>query len=190
MMLIAGNLRIVHVSTHVSLKQACESVKKERILKVIKLANDACRKLGIKSPRVGVAALNPHASDGGLFGSEEQEQIIPAIEAAKSSGIRAEGPEPADTLFSKAKGGSYDVVVAMYHDQGHIPFKLLTFTWDKDKNKWDSVSGVNITLGLPIIRTSVDHGTAFDIAGKGTASPQSLIQAIEYAARMAAIETP
>lgn len=190
MMLVAGNLRIVHLSTHVSLSQACESVKKGRILKVIQLANDACRKLGIQSPRVGVAALNPHASDGGLFGSEEKKQIIPAIEAAKSSGIRAQGPVPADTLFSKAKAGLYDVVIAMYHDQGHIPFKLLGFTWDKDKNKWSSISGVNITLGLPIIRTSVDHGTAFDIAGKGTASPKSLIQAIEYAEKMTARKTP
>jgi len=189
MMLVAGNLRIVHVSTHVSLIQACESVKKERILKVIKLANDACTNLGIKSPRVAVAALNPHASDGGLFGSEEERQISPAIEAAKSSGIHAEGPEPADTLFSKAKAGLYDVVIAMYHDQGHIPLKLLGFSWDKENNKWLSVSGVNITLGLPIIRTSVDHGTAFDIAGKGTASPKSLIQAIQYAAKMAEAKT-
>jgi 4-hydroxythreonine-4-phosphate dehydrogenase len=189
MMLIAENLRIVHVSTHVSLKQACQSVKKERILKVIQLANDACRKLGIQSPRIGVAALNPHASDGGLFGAEEQQEITPAIEAAKSSGIYADGPLPADTLFAKAKAGLYDVVIAMYHDQGHIPLKLLGFSWDKENNKWLSVSGVNITLGLPIIRTSVDHGTAFDIAGKGTASPESLIQAIEYAARMASTPT-
>ena len=189
MMLIAENLRIVHISTHVSLMQACKSVKRERILKVIQLADDACKKLGIKSPKVGVAALNPHASDGGLFGTEEQQEIIPAIEAAKSSEICAEGPLPADTLFAKAKAGVYDVVVAMYHDQGHIPLKLLGFSWDKEESKWLSVTGVNITLGLPIIRTSVDHGTAFDIAGKGTASPKSLIQAIEYAAKMASTPT-
>jgi 4-hydroxythreonine-4-phosphate dehydrogenase len=189
MMLIADQLRIVHVSTHVSLKKACQSVKKERILKVIQLANDACNKLGIEFPRVGVAALNPHASDGGLFGTEEQQEIIPAVEAAQSLGIRADGPLPADTLFAKAKAGLYDVVIAMYHDQGHIPLKLLGFSWDKENNKWLSVSGVNITLGLPIIRTSVDHGTAFDIAGQGTASPESLIQAIEYAAGIASTPT-
>jgi len=186
MMLVEDDLRVVHVSTHVSLRQACDLVKRERVLKVIQLAADACRRLGIESPRVGVAGLNPHASDGGLFGWEEEMEIIPAIGAAKSLGIRADGPVPPDTLFSKARGGCYDVVVAMYHDQGHIPSKLLTFTWNRRKNTWDSVRGVNITLGLPIIRTSVDHGTAFDRAGKGTASADSLIAAIRYAAKMAA----
>jgi len=186
MMLIDGNLRIVHVTTHVSLRQACDLVKKDRILRVIGLADDACKKLGIESPKIGVAALNPHASDGGLFGTEEENEIIPAIEAAKFCGIVAEGPVPSDTLFSKLRGGLFDVAIAMYHDQGHIPVKLLGFIWNKKDNKWDSVRGINITLGLPIIRTSVDHGTAFDRAGKGTATPESLINAIEYAARMAA----
>jgi 4-hydroxythreonine-4-phosphate dehydrogenase len=186
MMLIAENLRVVHVSTHVSLRQACDLVKKDRILKVIKLGDEACRKLGIEAPKVAVAGLNPHSSEGGLFGSEEKDEIAPAIEAAKSLGIDADGPAPADTLFSKARGGWYDLVVAMYHDQGHIPLKLLGFTWNQREKKWDSVSGVNITLGLAIIRTSVDHGTAFDQAGKGTAIAESLIHAIESAARMAA----
>ena len=186
MMLIDGNLRVVHVTTHVSLRQACDLVKKDRILRVIGLADDACKELGIESPRIGVAALNPHASDGGLFGAEEENEIIPAIEVAKSSGILAEGPVPSDTLFSKLRGGLFDVAIAMYHDQGHIPVKLLGFIWNEKHNKWDSVRGINITLGLPIIRTSVDHGTAFDRAGKGTATPESLINAIEYAARMAA----
>ena len=186
MMLIDGNLRVVHVTTHVSLRQACDLVKKDRILRAIGLADDACKKLGIESPRIGVAALNPHASDGGLFGAEEENEIIPAIEVAKSSGILAEGPVPSDTLFSKLRGGLFDVAIAMYHDQGHIPVKLLGFIWNEKNNKWDSVRGINITLGLPIIRTSVDHGTAFDRAGKGTATPESLINAIEYAARMAA----
>jgi 4-hydroxythreonine-4-phosphate dehydrogenase len=185
MMLVAENLRVVHVSTHVSLRQACDLVKKDRILKVIKLGDEACRKLGIEAPKVAVAGLNPHSSEGGLFGSEEKDEIAPAIEAAKSLGIDADGPAPADTLFSKARGGWYDLVVAMYHDQGHIPLKLLGFTWNQREKKWDSVSGVNITLGLAIIRTSVDHGTAFDQAGKGTAIAESLIHAIEFAARMA-----
>ncbi|MHC4214392.1 MAG: 4-hydroxythreonine-4-phosphate dehydrogenase PdxA [Planctomycetota bacterium] len=185
MMLAAENIRVVHVSTHVSLRQACDLVKKDRILSVIRLAVQACRQLDIEQPRIGVAGLNPHSSDGGLFGSEEREEIIPAIQAAKAAGINADGPVPADTLFSKARGGWYDIVVAMYHDQGHIPLKLLGFIWNQAQKRWTSVSGINITLGLPIIRTSVDHGTAIDQAGKGTAIADSLIHAIEYAAKMA-----
>jgi 4-hydroxythreonine-4-phosphate dehydrogenase len=186
MMLVEQNLRVVHVSTHVSMRQACDLVRKDRILTVIKLAHDTCRSLGIESPLIGVAALNPHAGDGGLFGTEEHLHIIPAVEAATEAGIHAEGPFPADTLFAKAKAGAYDVVVAMYHDQGHIPLKMLGFNWNQKEKKWDAVRGINITLGLPIIRTSVDHGTAFDQAGKATASADSLLAAIEYAARMAA----
>mgnify|MGYP003801456277 FL=1 len=186
MMLADKNLRVVHVSTHVSLRQACDNVKKERVLAVIKLAFDAMRDFGIANPRIGVAGLNPHAGEGGLFGWEEEKEIIPAIEEARFMGINAEGPIPPDTLFSKAKGGQYDIVVAMYHDQGHIPLKVVGFNWDEKEKKWGSVSGVNITLGLPIIRTSVDHGTAFGKAGKGTASHESLLHAIEYAAKFAA----
>jgi 4-hydroxythreonine-4-phosphate dehydrogenase len=185
MMLAHENLRVVHVSTHVSLKEACERVKKDRVLKVIKLAWEACRKIGIADPRIGVAGLNPHAGESGLFGREEIEEIIPAIEAAKALKINADGPIPPDSLFSKAKGGLYDIVVAMYHDQGHIPLKVVGFNWNEEKQKWDSISGVNITLGLPIIRSSVDHGTAFGKAGKGTASELSLVHAIEYAVKMA-----
>lgn len=185
MMLAEGNLRVVHVSTHVSLRQACDLVKKERVLKMIRLADVACRKLGIDTPRVGVAGLNPHSGENGMFGWEEKDEIIPAIEEARREGISAEGPVPADTLFSKARGGMYDIVVAMYHDQGHIPLKLTGFRWNEDKGRWESVSGVNITLGLPIIRSSVDHGTAFDVAGKGIATEESLVNAIEYAARLA-----
>ena len=132
-----------------------------------------------------MAGLNPHAGDGGLFGEEEKLEIIPAIDEAKALGFNVEGPIPADTLFSKAKGGKYDGCVAMYHDQGHIPFKLAGFIWDGEKNRMESVQGVNITLGLPIIRCSVDHGTAFDIAGKGIASPDAMLQAIKYAVKMA-----
>ena len=186
MMLAAQNLRVVHVSTHISLRQACDAVRRERVLKVIELADDACRRLGIERPKIGVAGLNPHASDGGLFGDEEREQIIPAIEAAREKGIDADGPHPPDTFFAKAMSGVYDICVAMYHDQGHIPVKIRGFRFDAATNAWTSVNGINVSLGLPIIRTSVDHGTAFDQAGKGTASDASLLDAIEYAAKLAA----
>jgi len=185
MMLAEGKLRVVHVSTHVSLRQACDNVKKERVYAVIKLAYNAMRDFGIENPRIGVAGLNPHASDGGLFGCEEVNEIVPAIEKARGEGIIVEGPVPPDTLFSKALGGQYDIVVAMYHDQGHIPLKIVGFTWNEIEKKWNSVSGVNITLGLPIIRTSVDHGTAFGKAGKGTATEESLVNAIDYAIKFA-----
>lgn len=181
MMLAHDKMRIVHVSTHVSLREACDRVKKERVLEVIRIADQACREMGIEKPRVGVAGLNPHNGEGGLFGREEIDEIIPAIEEACKLGIDAVGPVPPDTIYSKARGGWYDVVVAMYHDQGHIPLKLLGFVYDPDKGAWQAVSGVNITLGLPIIRVSVDHGTAFDQAGKGTASALSLTNSILYA---------
>lgn len=185
MMLADGNLRVVHVSTHVSLREACDRATKERVLDVIRIADKACKDLGIANPRVAVAGLNPHCGENGLFGREEIEQINPAVEAAKSEGINVEGSLPADTLFSKANGGMYDIVVAMYHDQGHIPLKLLGFVYDQEKGSWKAVQGVNITLGLPIIRASVDHGTAFDQAGHWTASEFSLENAIDYAIRLA-----
>ena len=185
MMLAHDNLRVVHVSTHVSLRKACDLVKRDRVLEVIKIADEACRNLGITHPRIGVAGLNPHSSENGLFGSEEVEEIIPAIQIAKDQGISVEGPIPPDTIFSKAKGGMYDIVVAMYHDQGHIPLKVVGFVYDQKSGKWEAVSGVNITLGLPIIRVSVDHGTAFDQAGKGTASELSLRNAIDYSVQLA-----
>jgi 4-phospho-D-threonate 3-dehydrogenase / 4-phospho-D-erythronate 3-dehydrogenase len=185
MMLAEGDLRVIHISTHVSLRKACDLVLKDRVLEVIELAHKACRELGISAPKIGVAGLNPHAGENGMFGTEEQEEIIPAVIEAVSKGINADGPIPADTIFSKAKGGIYDIVVAMYHDQGHIPLKLAGFEWNSDAGRWESVNGVNITLGLPIIRTSVDHGTAFDIAGLGIASEKSMITAIEYAVKMA-----
>lgn len=185
MMLVEDNLRVILVTTHVSLREACDLIKKKRVLEVIGLANDVCKKLGINSPKIGVAGLNPHASDGGLFGWEEKKEIIPAIKSALKLNINVEGPLPGDTIFSKAKGGYYDIVVAMYHDQGHIPIKLIGFNWDGKNKKWTSVRGVNITVGLPIIRVSVDHGTAFDQAGKGTASDESLLNAISFATLMA-----
>lgn len=184
MMLAHENLRVVHVSTHVSLREACDRVKKDRVLEVIRIADQACKELGIKEPKIGVAGLNPHSGEKGMFGREEIEEITPAIEAAKGEGIIVDGPVPPDTVFSKARGGWYDIVVAMYHDQGHIPLKVVGFVYNQAEQKWDAVAGVNITLGLPIIRASVDHGTAFDQAGKGVANELSLINAMDYAIRM------
>lgn len=185
MMLVHKNLRVVHVSTHVSLREACDRVKKERVLEVIKIADKACKEMGIEKPRIGVAGLNPHCGENGMFGREEIEEIKPAVQEARREGIQAEGPIPPDSVFSKARGGMYDIVVAMYHDQGHIPLKVVGFVYDEFAQKWAAVEGVNITLGLPIIRTSVDHGTAFDQAGKGTANELSLENAIDYAIRFA-----
>lgn len=185
MMLAHENLRVVHVSTHVSLREACDRVKKDRIIEVIRIANQACKDLGIETPKIGVAGLNPHSGENGLFGREEIDEIIPALEAAKAEGIQVDGPVPPDTIFSKARGGWYDIVVAMYHDQGHIPLKVVGFVYDQAVKKWEAVEGVNITLGLPIVRTSVDHGTAFDQAGTGEANELSLINAIDYSIKMA-----
>ena len=185
MMLAHENLRVVHVSTHVSLREACDRVKKDRVLEVIRIADQACKKLGIDQPKIGVAGLNPHSGENGMFGREEIEEITPAIEEAKGEGILADGPVPPDTVFSKARGGWYDIVVAMYHDQGHIPLKVVGFVYNHEEKKWDAVAGVNVTLGLPIIRASVDHGTAFDQAGTGLASELSLVNAMDYAIRMA-----
>jgi len=185
MMLLGGDLRVVHVSTHVSLRQAIERTKKPRILTVIRLANRALKALGIAEPKIAVAGLNPHAGEHGLFGDEEIKEIIPAIEEAKAEGIKADGPIAPDTVFGRTRGGLYDIVVCMYHDQGHIPLKTLGFTFDKATQKWTSVAGVNVTLGLPIIRASVDHGTAFGKAGKGTASHESMLDAIDVAVKLA-----
>lgn len=185
MMLAHHDLRVVHVSTHVSLREACDRVKKARVLEVIQIADKACRDMGIENPKVAVAGLNPHCGENGLFGTEEIEEIIPAIEAAKAEGINAVGPIPPDSVFSEALGGWYDIVVCMYHDQGHIPLKTVGFVYDREKQAWKAVEGVNVTLGLPIIRTSVDHGTGFALAGKGTSNELSLINAIDYSIRMA-----
>lgn len=187
MMLAHGELRVVHVSTHVSLREACDRVKKDRVLDVIRIADNACKALGIAHPKIGVAGLNPHCGENGLFGREEIEEIQPAIDAAIAEGICIPdaAPAPADTVFSKALGGWYDIVVVMYHDQGHIPLKVKGFVYDKSLKKWAAVEGVNITLGLPIIRASVDHGTGEGHAGSGTANELSLVNAIDYAIRMA-----
>ncbi len=184
MMLVHDSLRVVHVSTHLSLREACDRVTEERVARVIGLADEAVRRFGIRTPSIAVAGLNPHAGENGLFGREEIEQIAPAIRAARSGGMKIVGPLPPDTLFPRAAAGEYDCVVVMYHDQGHIPLKLLGFTYDKSAEGFTDVKGVNITLGLPIIRTSVDHGTAFDKAGTGVASETSIVQAIRYATQL------
>jgi 4-hydroxythreonine-4-phosphate dehydrogenase len=184
MLLVEDNLKVIHVSTHVSLRKACDLVKKERILEVIELLYNGLNSLGETNLKIGVAGLNPHAGDSGLFGTEDDLEILPAVEEAKLLGYDVEGPIPPDTLFAKAATGAYGGVVAMYHDQGHIPFKLAGFKWDPVKKQMESVKGVNITLGLPIIRTSVDHGTAFEIAGKGIASPDAMLLAIESAVHL------
>jgi 4-hydroxythreonine-4-phosphate dehydrogenase len=184
MLLVEQNMRVIHVSTHVSLREACDLVKKDRIVQVIELLHNGILQLGATNTKIGVAGLNPHAGDSGLFGTEDDGEIKPAVEEARKLGYDVDGPVPADTLFSKAATGYYGGVVAMYHDQGHIPFKLTGFHWNAEKQQMDSVKGVNITMGLPIIRTSVDHGTAFEIAGKGIASPDAMVLAIEAAVQL------
>lgn len=174
-MLVSDQLIVTHVSTHVSLREAIERAKQPRIRRIIELTWQAVARLK-ETPRVAVAGLNPHAGENGLFGREEIEEIRPAVEWARENGMAVDGPLPPDTLFFLAvRRGRYDAIVCMYHDQGHVPLKLLDFE-----------GGVNVALGLPIIRTSVDHGTAFDIAWKGVASTRSLVCALDLAARMAA----
>ena len=185
MLLADEHLRVIHVSTHVPLRVACDRVKKDRIIEVTELITDACKQFGIENPRIGIAGLNPHASDGGLFGWEEEKEITPAVKELQERGFNIDGPVPPDSLFAKARCGKYDGCVAMYHDQGHIPFKVVGFQWDKETGKMEAAKGVNITLGLPIIRVSVDHGTAFDVAGKGIASPDAMLLSIDYATKMA-----
>ena len=174
MMLAGERLRVALVTIHCALRDVPSLIDEGKIYKTIKITHRALTKdFGIENPRIAVAALNPHAGESGLFGSEEETIILPAINRARAEGLDATGPLPADTLYYRAVSGHFDVVVSMYHDQGLIPLKLIHF---KD--------GVNVTLGLPIIRTSVDHGTAYDIAGKGEADPSSLKSAIKIAAEM------
>ncbi len=184
MMLIHDKLRVSHVSTHVPLSRVPALVTPARLTRVIKLTVAALQTFGIARPRIGVAALNPHAGEGGLFGSEDSEVVAPTIAALHGEGIDVSGPFAGDTIFVRALAGAFDAVIAMYHDQGHIPIKLLGFKVDAATGKWTALTGVNVTLGLPFVRTSVDHGTAFDIAGKGIASEQSLIEAVEVAIEM------
>jgi len=176
MMLIGGPLRVILVTTHIAIKDVPSMIKRGNVLKTIFLAHDAMLRLGIKRPKIAVAGLNPHAGEKGIFGREELKEIIPAIGDAKRKGINTIGPLSPDTLFYKAYKGEYDIIVSMYHDQGLIPLKMMAFG-----------KAVNVTVGLPIIRTSVDHGTAYDIAGKGIADPSSLIEAIRLALKLVKI---
>ena len=182
MMLAHRKIRIAHLSTHCPLRVALRRVKRKRIVYVAQVLDDALRLLDRKQPRIGVAGLNPHAGEGGLFGREEMEEIAPAVSDLREMGVDAHGPESPDTIFGKLRGGYYDGVVAMYHDQGHIPGKLMCFRFDSRGQA--SVRGVNVTLGLPIIRTSVEHGTGYPIAGRGIADPSSMVDALLLAARM------
>ncbi len=173
MMMATDELRIVLVTVHQSLRTAIDAITTDRVLDVIRLTHRTLRRGGLPAPRIAVAGLNPHAGENGLFGREDVDIIAPAVRTAQGEGIRADGPWPADTVFMRARAGAFDAVVAQYHDQGLIPVKYLGIE-----------HGVNITLGLPFVRTSVDHGTAFDIAGRGTADPSSLLAALTHADRL------
>jgi 4-hydroxythreonine-4-phosphate dehydrogenase len=175
MFFVGGGLRVILTTIHVALKEVPRRITQAAVLKTLRLAHQAMRSFGMEHPRIGVAALNPHAGEGRLFGSEEWDEILPAVVKARGEGIDASDPIPADTLFYKARNNYYDIVVAMYHDQGLAPLKMLAFG-----------NAVNVTVGLPIIRTSVDHGTAYDIAGKGCADPTSLLEAVKLAVIMCA----
>jgi 4-hydroxythreonine-4-phosphate dehydrogenase len=173
MMLTGGPLRVILVTIHTSLRSVPAMITRERVLKTIRLAEKASAMLGIESPRIAVAGLNPHAGETGIFGDEEIREILPAVEDAKKEGVTVSGPFPPDTVFHKAYLGAFDIVVCMYHDQGLIPLKMVAFE-----------NGVNVTVGLPFVRTSPDHGTAYDIAWKGRADASSMIEAIKLAARL------
>ncbi|GGD29394.1 4-hydroxythreonine-4-phosphate dehydrogenase PdxA [Aureimonas glaciei] len=185
MMLAHGDFRVSHVTTHIALEDVPKRATPERMRRVLDLTLAALRDLGLADPRVAFAALNPHAGEGGIFGRHDIDLTAPVVADYVSRGEKVYGPIPGDTVFVKMKAGNYDCVIAMYHDQGHIPVKLLGFQVDPATGAWLALSGVNITLGLPIIRTSVDHGTAFDIAGQGIAHESSLIEAIDYALTLA-----
>ena len=174
MCLFTDRMRIVHISSHCSLRDAIELVKTDRIVKSIQIGHDALVRIGLNRRRIAVAGLNPHAGESGLFGTEEADAIAPAVEECRGEGIDCSGPYPPDTVFRRMFEGEFDLVVSMYHDQGHIPLKLVALD-----------EGVNVTLGIPIVRTSVDHGTAYDIAGTGSAREDSLCRAIELAALLA-----
>jgi len=173
MMLVGGPLRVILVTIHTALKNVPELITKQRIMKTIRMAKKACDMLGIRKPRIAVAGLNPHAGEAGIFGDEERKKILPAVKDAMKDGISVSGPYPPDTIFHKAYNGDVDIVVCMYHDQGLIPLKMIAFD-----------HGVNVTVGLPFVRTSPDHGTAYDIAWKGVANPSSMIEAIKMAAAL------
>ncbi len=184
MMLAHGAMRVSHVTTHCALSEVPKRLTPVRLRRVLDVTIEALQALGIAQPRVAVCGLNPHAGEGGILGAEDGAVIAPIVAEYAAAGHTVTGPWPGDTVFIKLRAEQFDAVVAMYHDQGHIPVKLLGFHIDPATGVWQAVSGVNITLGLPILRTSVDHGTAFDIAGTGRASAESMVDAIEYAMRL------
>ena len=173
MMLVGGHLRVILVTIHTALKNVPGLITKQRVIKTIRLAKKACAMLKIRNPRIAVAGLNPHSGEAGIFGDEEIKKIIPAIKSVAKEGIPVSGPYPPDTIFHKAYKGEVDIIVCMYHDQGLIPLKMIAFD-----------TGVNVTVGLPFVRTSPDHGTAYDIAWRGAANPSSMIEAIKLAAKL------
>jgi 4-hydroxythreonine-4-phosphate dehydrogenase len=175
MLLASERLKVIHVSTHVSLKTAIDRATPERILATIRAGNEHLKRIGYERPRIAVAGINPHCGENGLFGSEDDQQVVPAVAMAQAEGIDVQGPISADTVYHRAYNGGFDLVIAQYHDQGHIPIKLVAFD-----------TAVNVSLGLPIDRTSVDHGTAFDIAGTGRANHTNMNSAIAYARRLVA----
>lgn len=175
MLLASERLNVIHVSTHVSLRTAIERAKPERVLETIRTGHRHLKRMGIESPRIAVAGINPHCGENGLFGTEDDDNLVPAVAAARSEGIDVVGPISADTVYYRAYNGAFDLIVAQYHDQGHIPIKLVAFD-----------SAVNVSLGLPIDRSSVDHGTAFDIAGTGRANHVNMLSALSYAGKLAA----
>jgi len=189
MLLMGKELKVIHVTTHVALRRVPDLVTRERVGRVIRLAQQTMTGLGRPRARIAVCGLNPHAGEDGLFGDEEKTQIAPAVADARRDGLDVHGPLPADTLFSRARGGEFDIVVAMYHDQGHVPVKTLGFNYDEKSGTWTGLSGVNVTVGLPFLRVSVDHGTAFDRAWKGIANPESMLEAIDVAVRMLSART-
>jgi 4-phospho-D-threonate 3-dehydrogenase / 4-phospho-D-erythronate 3-dehydrogenase len=184
MLLAHGNMRVSHVSTHVALEDVPKRLTPERLRQVIDLTDDALRRFGIARPKIAIAALNPHAGEGGLFGRQDIDVSAPTIARAVADGLDVVGPVPGDTIFVKLRAGQFDAAVAMYHDQGHIPVKTLGFNYDETTKRWTGLSGVNVTVGLPFLRVSVDHGTAFDRAWKGIANAESMIEAIDVAVQM------
>ncbi|TCQ27908.1 4-hydroxythreonine-4-phosphate dehydrogenase PdxA [Rhizobium sp. PP-CC-3G-465] len=175
MLLASEKLKVIHVSTHVSLKEAIQRATTERVLATIRAGDAHLKRIGYAAPRIAIAGINPHCGENGLFGTEDDDQIAPAVAAARAEGIDAHGPISADTVFHRAYTGAFDLIVAQYHDQGHIPIKLVAFD-----------TAVNVSVDLPIDRTSVDHGTAFDIAGKGIANHGNMLEAIAYARKLVA----
>ncbi|MCC2098839.1 MAG: 4-hydroxythreonine-4-phosphate dehydrogenase PdxA, partial [Hyphomicrobiales bacterium] len=174
MLLASPTLNVLHVSTHVSLKDAIGRAQPERVLETIRTGDRHLRRMGIENPRIAVAGINPHCGENGLFGREDDEQIAPGVRMAQDEGINVQGPISADTVYHRANNGAFDLVIAQYHDQGHIPIKLIAFD-----------TAVNVSLGLPIDRCSVDHGTAFDIAGTGKANHVNMLAALDYAGKLA-----